>query len=131
MSLWKAATKLVEQVEDPKDNIRCHELARAVGVLLHLEVEDGLYGYVDHSWLWTKPFPRDLNEVQLHGDFPNILDVYSLGQLPMVRLVNCDHPQLPHIGWGYRPSMVKRTDIRTEIVSSLVRQMEAAGLPPR
>lgn len=123
LSLLHKATALVEKITDDGSEIRCHELARAVGEVLQLEVADGQYGFVEHSWLWTTSFPKDLHEGQLHGDFPNILDVYSVGQLPIVRLVSCDHPQLPHLGWGYRPSFTKRTDIRHSVVSHLVREM--------
>lgn len=58
-------------------NIRCHELARAVGKLLRLRVVDGYvveqFGIGDHSWLLTPA--------------GNILDVYAVARLPVVQLV--------------------------------------------
>jgi hypothetical protein len=103
--------------------IRCHELVRAVGRLFKLEVADGFYGFVEHSWLWTTPLPKELSSSNFRLGFPNILDVYSVGQLPMVRLVACGHPQLPHIGWSYRPGP-PRTDIDEVLVTTLINDMD-------
>jgi hypothetical protein len=103
LSLLEAARALVERVFDRESvTVRCHELARAVGELLDLEVADGFYGFVDHSWLWTTPLPKGQGASYMRIGWPNILDVYSVGQLPMVRLVSCYHPQLPHLGLAYR-----------------------------
>jgi hypothetical protein len=83
--LLKKATEMVRSVDEKAicrrfpafENIRCHELARAVGKLLRLRVVDGYvvetFGIGDHSWLLTPA--------------GNILDVYSVAQLPMVQLV--------------------------------------------
>ena len=114
--LLDRATIFVKRIRDREPEIRCHELARAVGRVLHLEVQDGYYGYVDHSWLWISHL-----EVG-HSDrmgLPNILDVYSVGQLPVVRLVDCAHSQLPHAGFAYRPG-VFRSDINESLVTKLV-----------
>ena len=103
--------------------IRCHELARAVGRVLSLEFIDGSYGFVDHTWLWTTPFPKEATEETLALGFPNILDVYAVGQLPQVRLVSCrSGSALPHVGWSYRPSR-PRTDIDWKLVQELVAEM--------
>jgi ribosome-associated toxin RatA of RatAB toxin-antitoxin module len=102
--------------------VRCHELARAVGTLYGLEVADGHYGYVEHSWLWTKPLPEGMSTVNFRMGFPNILDVYSVGQLPMVKLVASSYSQLPHLGWAYR-SGTPRCDIDQKIVEQLIREM--------
>lgn len=55
------------------DKIRCHELARAVGKFFKLDIVDGYYGIVEHSWCLT----------------PNghILDPYCVGGMPQVKLV--------------------------------------------
>lgn len=121
--LFRRAVALVEVVPDlPK--LRCHELTRAVGRVLGLEHEDGFYGFVDHSWLWTRPLDRT-SPMVLHTriGFPNILDVYAVGSLPMVRLVDCAHTSLPHVGWAYRPSK-PRDDIDQEQIEALVRMMQ-------
>jgi hypothetical protein len=60
--------------------IRCHELARAVGDWLELDVIDGKFCHVDHSWLLVED--RSPRESHL------ILDVYAVAQLPQVQLVN-------------------------------------------
>lgn len=61
--------------------LRCHEVARAVGLRLGLKVIDGKSGGVDHSWLLTAS--------------SNILDVYVVGRLPQVQLVDmaCTGPR--------------------------------------
>lgn len=91
--------------------VRCHELARAVGRLLELHWQDGYYGFVEHTWLWTTAPSR--------FGLPNILDVYAVGSLPQVRLVACTNPSLPHVGWAYRPAAT-----RTDIDDSLLRRLE-------
>lgn len=112
----------VEIVPD-MPQLRCHELARAVGRILGLEHEDGVYGFVDHTWLWTAALDRESPLVrETRIGFPNILDVYSVGQLPMVRLVECGHASLPHMGWSYRPRR-PRKDVDDAMVDRLVRIM--------
>ncbi len=123
LEIFEVATKLVAYVkEEGDDEIRCHELARAVGVVLNLEVEDGRYGYVDHSWLWT--MPKVTAHMYSDSGMPNILDVYCVGRLPMVALTH-SHTALPHCGLGYRPGE-KRTDIKEGVVQALVTQMMRA-----
>jgi hypothetical protein len=123
VSLYRRAAVLVAIVPDIPE-LRCHELARAVGRVLGLEHEDGLYGFVDHTWLWTRPLDRTCPMVRnTRIGFPNILDVYAVGSLPMVRLVDCEHTSLPHIGWAYRPSK-PRNDIDQDQVDRLVRLMQ-------
>ena len=122
--LYDKATRLVESFDEKKfETIRCHELARAVGQRLGLPVQDGHYGFVDHSWLWTRPLGETMGRV----GFPNILDVYSVGQLPMVRLVDGQHTSLPHVGWAYRPDK-DRDDVRTDVVEQLVERMNGVRL---
>lgn len=118
---WRAVA-LVDIVPDIA-GLRCHELARAVGRVLGLEHEDGRYGYVDHTWLWTTALDRESPLVQeTRIGFPNVLDVYAVGQWPMVRLVECGDVSLPHMGWSYRPRR-ERMDIDEALVDRLVRIM--------
>jgi len=102
----------------PEGPLRCHEVARAVGRILGLEVQDGQYGFADHSWLWTSP----MSTARIIGrtGFPNILDPYCVGSLPVVRLVHCSSPGLPHVGWSYRPGPA-RDDVDVDLVELLVR----------
>ena len=124
IALLRRATALVDRVGDELGTVRCHELARAVGRVLDLEVQDGSYGFVEHSWLWTTPFPKDFHEEQVHLGFPNILDVYTPGQVPMVQLLVCgEHGALPHVGWSYRPAWRPRTDVDWVVVDELESMM--------
>lgn len=120
--LFERATILVDRLTD-HDEVRCHELARAVGEVLELPpkcVQDGYYGFVEHSWLWV-PAPPGVTLTKRLG-WPHILDVYAVGQLPQVRLLDCGSTALPHVGWSYRPDS-PRTDIDENVVKSLVRAM--------
>lgn len=104
MSLFRVSTALVAAFPSTDcfgKPLRCHEVSRTVGELLYLEPQDGFYGFVDHTWLWTSPL-KTSNLVGRLG-FPNILDPYSVGSMPPVRLVAGGHTGLPHIGWAYRP----------------------------
>lgn len=121
--LFRRATALVESIPDI-EGVRCHELARAVGRLLDLSWQDGYYGFVQHTWLWTRELRQD--HIVARTGFPNILDVYSVGSLPMVRLVDADCVSLPHIGWSYRPGP-DRTDIREAMVETLVGHMTSGA----
>jgi len=64
--------------------IRCHELARAVGKFLKLPHQDGRFGFVDHTWLWTTAPEARLTPWVI----PNVLDVYVPGSVPQVALVH-------------------------------------------
>lgn len=120
--LLERATALVAKVADEameSELIRCHELARAVGDVLHLPVVDGKFGSVEHSWLLTCRLPNKPT-----GGFvrrPSILDVYSVGRLPMVQLVDIAH-------WGLNMhrcyvSGEFRRDVKAEVVERLLCQM--------
>jgi len=124
------ATAIVEALPDsgPHGPLRCHEVARAVGRILGLQVADGFYGFVDHSWLWTRPL--DTSHLVGRTGFPNILDPYCVGGLPAVRLVHCGSPSLPHVGWAYRPGPA-RDDVDEDLVSELVRTASAFCPPGR
>jgi hypothetical protein len=124
LALFQRARALVTVLSDTFDfEIRCHELARAVGEILRLDVQDGYYGFVDHTWLWTSPLVPHLRAGR--SGFSNILDVYSVGQLPMVRLIDGSHTSLPHVGWSYRPGNL-RDDIQLRNVGTLAAAMLAA-----
>ena len=116
VGLLKSATRVVENLDDVK-GIRCHELVHAMGWLLKLDVQDGYYGFVDHSWLWTTKYDAT-HVITSRLGLPNILDVYCVGSLPMVRLVDCQHTSLPHVGWAYRPGE-PRKDIDHGLVTKL------------
>ncbi len=110
--------------EEGREPLRCHELARAVGKLFDLPHQDGTYSHVDHSWLWTGPIERDLaHHVRAghRGFTPNVLDVYSVGRLPQVQLIDMHHMGLPH-SVSYIVGR-EREDIDQHIVSALVRAM--------
>lgn len=125
LTMLRRAEQLVRRVPESMKDVRCHELARACGFHLNLQHQDGYYGFVDHSWLWTRPLNRTVGRsVTTFGriGFPNILDVYCVGQMPMVRLVDGQHTSLPHIGWAYRPGE-ERQDVDDDTLERLIRIM--------
>jgi hypothetical protein len=88
ITLFRRAMILVNEVPEAFDlrGLRCHELARAVTRMLEdegekgLEVVDGNYGPVEHSWITIpRPFATE--------GF-TILDVYACGRMPQVQLVH-------------------------------------------
>lgn len=88
------------------NELRCHELARAVQRVVHdrafkLVVVDGMCGPIEHSWLCLSDGV--------------ILDPYAPGRLPAVQLVDA-------LAGAYRPGE-KRQDIRQAIVDQLVLEM--------
>jgi hypothetical protein len=87
-SLRAAAERIIGLIPEPvpgQPEWRCHELARSVGRRFRLEVVDGKFGGVDHSWLVIPEGRLDRGAA--------ILDVYAVGALPMVRLVAFDSPE--------------------------------------
>jgi hypothetical protein len=101
---------LVARVSDAWGNeLRCHELARAVQLVLaheqRIEVVDGKCGPVEHSWLC---FPDGV-----------ILDVYAPGRLPAVQIVD------PIVGAQYRPGSA-RHDVQQSIIERLLAEMRGA-----
>jgi hypothetical protein len=86
--LFRMATMLVSRVPYALDGqpVRCHELARAVGRVLELTHEDGRFGFVEHTWLWTEP--KDHPKFAAPWVLPNVLDVYVPGSMPQVQLVH-------------------------------------------
>jgi hypothetical protein len=105
--LLAQATRMVQAMPDEVngEEVRCHEVARAVGHVLGLDVVDGKYGAVDHSWCVHSPPTRD------------VLDPYTIGRVPQVQLV-CGSALLPEFA-SYRAGEV-RADIREHVVAILV-----------
>ena len=108
--LLARATALVDRCPSKHEGrwVRCHELARAVGRVLGLEVVDGSYGASDHSWLIV---PRP-------GRPMLILDVYVPARIPQVQLA-CYWLGAPAT---YRAGPT-RTDIREDVVDALIARM--------
>ncbi len=124
IALFDAATSLVNNLPDGDQHgavLRCHEVARVVGRILKLPVQDGFYGYVEHSWCWTHE-PRV--ELNARTNWPNILDPYVPGKLPCVQLVDTS-PLLPHSGVAYRPGLspVVREDV-VEYLFNYLKQLQ-------
>jgi hypothetical protein len=89
------------------NELRCHELARAIHLVVYerapkLLVIDGKCGPIEHSWLYLE------DNV--------ILDPYVPGRLPAVQLVDLV------VGTAYKPG-APRTDIRQAVVDRLVAEM--------
>lgn len=118
--LWHRATRMVElapEIDETGELIRCHELARAVGRVLELEVCDGRFGFVEHSWLWlTESMYREDDGSFPKFAAPNVLDVYVPGVLPLVQLAHAASA-LP---FPYAPAWTPRIDIRESTVDYLV-----------
>lgn len=133
LDLLQRAMYLVAAIPDVP-GLRCHEVARAVGKVLGLQVQDGHYGLVEHSWLWTRPWTW--------GKYPpSVIDVYSVGSLPQVRLVDVSCIGLPHLrhdddprdgcslkNTGYRPGE-PRDDVDEEAVKFLLRALAVPSKP--
>lgn len=113
--LWETATALVASLPNLHGKVvRCHELARAVGFLLDLEVVDGHYGTVEHSWLYTC---SKNGGIPIPGCRLRILDVYVPGGLPMVQLVDNAAYSLPTNRCYHEGP--PRTDIDEGVVTEL------------
>lgn len=124
VALFKRAVRMVEAIEEPEPGtFRCHEIARAVGHVLGLQVQDGQYGIVEHSWLWLEEYGDHMPD-----DPPKILDPYSVGRLPQVQLLD-NLWKLPHMK-NYRWKTVGEslTDIRKGDIEAILRCIEKSGL---
>jgi hypothetical protein len=98
------------------DEIRCHELARAVAIRLDLDIRgktlspqiiDGQVDAVEHTWIL-------LNDKGKRA----LLDVYTPGRMPQVQLIDCH--------WTVAKNYKKgefRTDIRLDVVDRLVEEL--------
>ena len=113
LGAWTRATLLVARVGDHWGNeLRCHELSRAVAGILCREgflclVCDGRLHAIEHIWLFLRG-----------AEGGAILDVYVPGRVPQVQLVH-DHFVISR---GYVAGS-RRADIRTDIVRRLVEEM--------
>lgn len=102
LRVHELATRLVEFLPaDPESEIRCHELARAIGKMLKLSVVDGKYGAVEHSWL--EGFSTRC-----------LLDVYTPGRTPMVQLID--------MTWA-APNYYKRGALRDDIDDDVITKL--------
>lgn len=123
LDFWERTTELVEGLpEDPE--LRCHELARAVaryfeGDALDPVVVDGKFGIADHSWLIIGRDKRI---------YAHVLDVYAVGSLPMVQLVDVMSVSIRRAR-QYVPGEV-RSDIRTDVIDRLLATWKQAQNRP-
>lgn len=121
MDLFARATALVDEIPIYDAyflDVRCHELARAIGECLGLAVVDGHYGQVQHSWLIVP------NATPI-GD--SILDVYAVGAVPMVRMID-QWPGLPHGPNEYRVGD-DRDDVDYDMVGALLQIFNVVERP--
>lgn len=111
LNLRNTAARLISTIPDDfpvgkYEELRCHELARAMAQVLDIGFSDGWYGMVNHSWCWTEKFEQDECRT-----LPNVLDVYAPGRIPQVQLISTS----PHLPFEYR-----RGDLRDDIDVGLV-----------
>lgn len=125
LRLFRAVTRAVKRLPGDPMTLRCHELTRAVAWLpmprgIELLVQDGLFGMVDHSWLliWA---PHEKTQSRHSRVTYSILDVYSVGRLPQVQLLDLAVPT--HHNALYRPGP-PRDDIDQPLVHRLVRELK-------
>lgn len=119
--LLNVAEHLVGKIneQDFDEEVRCHELARAVGQVMELPHQDGHYLFAQHTWLWVSQIEPEHEE---RGEYPPILEVYAVGSLPQVQLLDT-FPPLNRVGTVYKPGEA-RTDIRHDVVATLVEKMK-------
>ncbi len=121
---FRLATDVVSLLPHHEDRqrrlIRCHELARVVERLLRPAADDtrvrrewvvidGKFGPVDHSWL-------------MYGSA--FLDVYAVGRLPMVQLLE------PTFGVYPFKAGQERDDIREDVIEELLEEIRRSGFRP-
>jgi hypothetical protein len=102
------AVALLPDSIDP-EGIRCHELARAVQRELYgrfiIQAVDGKYANVDHSWCY----------LSIASGY--VLDVYAVGRLPQVQLIQM-HPLLKKQTELFEVGQ-NRTDIRRKVLEAM------------
>jgi hypothetical protein len=107
LDLLARVQTIVARVSDEWGNeLRCHELARAVHRVIGdstIRVVDGHCGPIEHSWLRC-------------GD-GTIVDPYAPGRVPAVQVVD------PLAG-SYRPGVARR-DVRRSVIRRLVNEMRS------
>lgn len=135
---WIIAHRLILQLEvEPIIGMRCHEIARAMGRVLRMEVCDGHVGVrfrdlenpthfripgIQHSWLWTVPFPANVLSNEFSVWKGSILDPWSMGGYPRVQL-HSGQLRLGNLGVKYHPGE-PRTDINDALTNQLERFFE-------
>ncbi len=123
--VWGRARRAVNAIGNEWGNeLRCHELARAVHRLLDLPVLtviDGQLGAIEHTWLeLIVPVPEVDQAREGRKARKAIIDVYTPGRLPQVQLID----PFPLMRPLYEPGPV-RTDVRLAIVEQLYQEMRA------
>lgn len=118
-SYTRAVAVAVATIGEPPVLVRCHELVRAVCKLplpngLDAQVQDGTFGLVDHSWLYL------FIEGRRWG---SVLDVYSVGRLPMVQLVDIGPTTMHHALYHSGPDRKDIDEERVVILHSDLRQV--------
>ena len=126
LDLWDRATSLVSRIPWQRfygEDLRCHEIARAVQTQLYerarnshilLNIEDGKFDAVDHSWLEclggveARPVPG-----------PAILDCYAVGAMPMVQLLDASAWMIRGRSKLYTRGNC-RTDIRVNVIAAIL-----------
>lgn len=115
IAAWRTASRLIGSLPKGPNEVRCHELARAVARVVGGDVVDGHYGIVAHSWIVIEE---------------RILDPYQPGSLPQCVLHDV-YPTLPHVDLYRRGE--PRDDIDAAAVDQLasVFQQSTVALAPR
>lgn len=119
------ALDLLERVElaiaviHHRKELRCHEVARAIGEFFGVHVVDGYFGVADHSWCTFE----DHSEADRFRQY--ILDPYAVGRLPQVQLITVSGPVGMAAQQMYREA-APRTDIDATIVSNLISQLRVS-----
>lgn len=121
------------------NELRCHELTRAVKRFLqhgdvpyhppNITLFDGKYSVVDHSWLELllqkgDPGKAGTDDPGFAGTSLYILDVYAVGQLPQVQLLDIAF-SLPHRA-NYR-AQARRDDIDMDVVNLVSLDLMSIG----
>ena len=115
--LYERAACLMAIFEEEFEPLRCHEVTRVVADVCNVSsaVVDGFFDHIDHSWI----------ELLGPGSRRVILDVYAVGRLPLVQLVDTGTRLLPYAALYKARSF--RNDIRHDVMKRLREQARAAG----
>jgi len=129
---YMLAAMLVGGLDHNFNDMRCHELARAVGKFINLPHQDGRFEGVEHTWLWTREIkPKELSFMYKSGGSglnpPHVIDVYVPGCLPMIQMVDLGAWQLPYKR-AYRVGK-PRDDIRENVITRLLTAFEQMKEP--
>lgn len=111
MAAAKAAALVVSHIKEVEDEkLRCHEVARIVQRILKpifpIKLRDGSYGIcIDHSWCLIDGY---------------ILDVYAVGSIPQVQLVDAN---LPGIN-AFNPAQEEREGVNHDLVDEICAELK-------